>query len=85
MSFTRITVVSLLLLAAAVLAYDRIDDYDHIMHYYEEHSHFPIVHTYFNRHFSSAPQFEDFTNTIEETEYRNKDYVKFLLTDCEQI
>lgn len=67
MSFTRIAIVTVLLLAAAVLAYDRIDDYDHIMHYYEEHSQFLIVHAYFSRHFSSAPQFEDFTNTIEET------------------
>lgn len=65
MSITRISIITVLLLASTALGYDQVDDYDHIMHYYEEYSQFPIVHVYYNRHFSSAPQFEDFTNTIE--------------------
>lgn len=74
--------IFLCLCVIAIYGYDQLDDYDHIMHYYEENSHFPIVHTYYNKHFSTSRQFEDFTNTVEETEYRNKDFAKFLLSDC---
>jgi len=55
------------------------------MVYYEEYSYFPIVHVYYNKHFKKSRQFEDFLEVIEVTEYRNKDFSKFLLTDCDKI
>lgn len=48
-------------------------------------SQFPIIHLYHNRHFSASRQFQDFLEVLEETEYRNRDYVRFVLTDCEQF
>lgn len=66
-------------------AYDQHDDYKYIMHYYEENSQYPIVHAYYNDHFSKSRQFEDFLGILEETEYRNKDFGKFLLTNCEKL
>ena len=50
------------------------------MHYHEQNSEFPIVHVYHNRHFTSSPQYQDFLETIEETEARCGDYARFLAT-----
>jgi hypothetical protein len=44
--------------------YDQSDNYDEIMHYYEENSYLPIVHIYYNRHFKNSRQFEDFLEVI---------------------
>ena len=66
-------------------AYDQHDNFKYIMGYYEENSQYPIIHAYYNQHFSSTRQFEDFLAVIEETEYRNKDYARFLLTNCEKM
>ena len=81
-------VLALLVLLLCVwpgCSYDQFDKYAEIMHYYEEQSQYPIVHVYYNRHFRNSRQFEDFVEVIEETEYRNKDYAKFMLTDCDKI
>lgn len=42
------------------LGYDKIDDYNEIMIYYEENSFMPIMHVYYNRHFSKSKQFQGF-------------------------
>jgi len=55
------------------------------MHYYEEYSSYPIVHIYYNKHFKNSKQFQDFVEVIEETEYRNRDYSRYLLTDCDKV
>lgn len=52
------------------------------MAYHEDNSQYVIIHVYHNHHFSKSRQFEDFLEVIEETEYRNQDYTKFVLTDC---
>lgn len=67
------------------LTLDYLHQREYITNYYEVNSHFPVVHVFYTKHFSSAPQFEDFLNTLEEVEYRNHDHAKILLTDCEQI
>jgi hypothetical protein len=81
----RLPLLLVALLAVSGWAYDQHNDIDYIMHYYEEQSQFPIVHTYYNGHFSRARQFEDFLAVLEEAEYRNKDYARFLLTDCDTL
>ncbi len=43
----------------------------------------PIVHVYYNRHFSKSKQFQQFLDVIEEAEYEISSYAKILLTDCE--
>lgn len=55
------------------------------MVYYEEHSYMPILHVYYNKHFKNSKEFVDFLEVIEETEYRNKDYTRFLFSDCELL
>lgn len=52
------------------------------MAYYEENSFMPILHVYFNRHFSKSRQYDSFLEVIEETEFEVKSYAKILLTDC---
>jgi hypothetical protein len=74
-------VLALALLCAAI-GFEKIDDYDKLMHYHEDNSQFPIVHVYHNRHFSQSRQFNDFIEVLEETEFRCRDYVRFVLTDC---
>ena len=74
-----------LTLLSAGVAYERIDGYDELMRYHEENSQFPIVHVYHNRHFSHSPHFQDFLETIEETEARCGDYARFVLTDCQNF
>jgi len=83
-SFLRL-VLSLLVVVIIVSAYDKIDGYNELMHYYEENSQFPILHIYHNRHFSKSRQFEDFLEVWEETEYRNIDVARFVMTDCEKL
>lgn len=80
-----IHLVLFLLCLSLINAYDQSDNYDEIMQYYEDNSYFPIVHVYYNRHFKNSRQFEDFVEVVEETEYRNKDYARFLFTDCDKI
>lgn len=41
-------------------SYDKIDDHNEIMIYYEENSFMPIMHVYYNRHFSKSKQFQAF-------------------------
>lgn len=53
------------------------------MIYYEKNSFMPIMHVYYNKHFSKSKQFQSFIDTIEETEYQVAPYAKILLTDCE--
>lgn len=45
----------------------------------------PILHVYYNQHFKNSKDFEEFVDVIEEVEYRNKDYARFLFTDCEKV
>lgn len=78
-------ILLLVFLLSCCLGLDRLDSKEQISHYYEEYSHFPVVNCFYNRHFSSSPQFEDFINTLEEVEYRNHDHVKVLLTDCDKF
>ena len=54
------------------------------MAYYEENSFMPILHVYYNRHFSKSRQYDSFLEVIEETEFEIKSYAKILLTDCDQ-
>ena len=42
------------------MGYDKIDDHNEIMIYYEENSFIPIMHVYYNRHFSKSKQFQAF-------------------------
>jgi hypothetical protein len=42
----------------------------------------PIMHVYYNRHFSKSKQYQNFLEVIEETEYEAGSYSKILLTDC---
>lgn len=42
------------------MSYDKIDDHNEIMVYYEENSFMPIMHVYYNRHFSKSKQFQAF-------------------------
>lgn len=51
------------------MSYDKIDDHNEIMVYYEENSFIPIMHVYYNRHFSKSKQFQAFIETLEEAEY----------------
>jgi hypothetical protein len=78
----RAQVTVVLLLFCVGLAYERIDGYDELLHYHEQNSEFPIVHVYHNRHFTNSPQYQDFLETIEETEARCGDYARFVMTDC---
>ena len=64
------------------MGYDKIDDHNEIMVYYEENSFMPIMHVYYNRHFSKSKQFQAFIETLEEAEYEIGSYAKILLTDC---
>ena len=43
----------------------------------------PIMHVYYNRHFSKSRQWQGFLDVIEETEYEVGSYAKIMLTDCE--
>lgn len=43
------------------------------------------MHIYHNRHFSKSRQFEDFLEVWEETEFRNSDVARFVMTDCEKL
>jgi len=47
-------------LLVVALCYDQHDDFKWIMSYYEDNSQYPIIHAYYNKHFSSTPQFSDF-------------------------
>jgi hypothetical protein len=78
----RGTFLLLLTLVAACVAYEQMDNSDQLMNYHEQHSQYPIIHVYHNRHFSQSRQFQDFLEVLEETEYRNRDYVRFVLSDC---
>ena len=51
----RLLLALLLLILAS--SYDQHDDYTYIMHYYEQNSQYPIVHAYYNNHFSKSKQF----------------------------
>jgi hypothetical protein len=75
----------LLLLVCWGSSYDQHDDFKWIMSYYEDNSQYPIIHAYYNHHFSSTHQFTDFLAVLEETEYRNKDHARFLLTNCDNM
>lgn len=83
-SFLR-SALALLVVVTLVTAYDKIDGYNELMNYYEENSQFPILHIYHNRHFSKSRQFEDFLEVWEETEFRNRDVARFVMTDCENL
>jgi hypothetical protein len=43
----------------------------------------PILHVYYNRHFSKSRQWQGFLDVIEETEYEAGSYARIMLTDCE--
>lgn len=77
--------IILLLAVGLACCYERLDNENEILNYYEENSQYPIFHMYHNKHFSRSRQFEDFLDVLEETEYRNHDYARFLLTDCENV
>jgi len=47
----------------------KLTDHNEIMVYYEENSFMPIMHVYYNRHFSKSKQFQAFIETLEEAEY----------------
>jgi hypothetical protein len=53
------------------------------MAFYEDNSYMPIMHVYYNRHFSKSRQWQGFLDVIEETEYEVGSYAKMMLTDCE--
>lgn len=61
MKLVRIKKQTLLVLFLAcifmVMGYDKIDNHNEIMVYYEENSYMPIMHVYYNRHFSKSKQF----------------------------
>jgi hypothetical protein len=78
-------VLLLVLLFVFVSSYEKLDSHKSLIEYYEDYSHYPLFHVYHNRHFSKSIQFEDFLEVLEEVEYRNKDWAKFVLTDCEKV
>lgn len=43
----------------------------------------PILHVYYNKHFSKTRQYASFLDVIEEAEFEIRSYAKILLTDCE--
>lgn len=43
----------------------------------------PIMHVYYNRHFSKSRQWQSFLDVVEEAEYEVGSYAKIMLTDCE--
>ncbi len=51
-------------------AYVEIHDRNRILAYYEENSYQPIMHVYYNRHFSNSKQFNNFIDVIEEAELK---------------
>lgn len=53
-----------------VNAYVEIHDRNRILAYYEENSYQPIMHIYYNRHFSNSKQFNNFIDVIEEAEFK---------------
>jgi hypothetical protein len=65
------------------VSYDQLNENHEIMMFYERYSFMPIVHVYYNRHFSKSKQFQQFLDVIEEAEYEISSYAKILLTDCE--
>lgn len=67
------------------VSYVELNNKNEIYHFYEEHSHMPIMQLFHNRHFAKSRQFQDFLDVVEETEYRNKDYAQIVLTDCEHV
>ena len=65
-----------------VNAYVEIHDRNRILAYYEENSYQPIMHVYYNRHFSNSKQFNNFIDVIEEAELKLSEFSKIILTDC---
>lgn len=56
-----------------------------VMAYYEDHSFYPILHLYYNRHFSSSKQFKHFkADVLEEVQLEMRDYARIVFTDCEK-
>jgi hypothetical protein len=83
-TFSRL-LLAVLLCTAVVHSYEQLDDYDRMMEYFVETSLMPTIQIYYNRHFGTSRQFDDFASALEETEYKNKDYARFALIDCEKI
>lgn len=77
--------LALFLCTVMVQSYEKLEDYDKLMEYLVETSLMPTVQIYYNRHFGTSRQFDDFVSALEETEYKNKDYARFVLIDCDKI
>jgi hypothetical protein len=83
-TFSKV-LLALLLCTAMVQSYEQLDDYDEMMDYFVETSLLPTIQIYYNRHFGTSRQFDDFLSALQETEYKNKDFARFALIDCEKI
>jgi hypothetical protein len=53
------------------------------MAYYEDNSFMPILHVYYNWHFSKSRQWQNFLEVVEDTEFEVGSYARIMLTDCE--
>lgn len=83
-TFSKV-LLALLVCSVLVQSYDQLEDYDKLIDYYGETSLLPTIHIYYNRHFGTSRQFDDFLSALQETEYKNKDYTRFALINCEKI
>jgi hypothetical protein len=85
MGFSLKAILLLGALLCLCASYEQINGHDELMNFHEQNSQYPILHVYHNHHFSQSRQFQDFLEVLEETEYRNRDYARFVLSDCEHF
>lgn len=63
-TFSRL-LLAVLLCTFMVQSYEQLEDYDKIMEYFVETSLIPTIQIYYNRHFGTSRQFDDFASALE--------------------